>query len=74
MKLALYISKENYDTISDFVVARIVRLVNKKDKTDTDLEELAELNKARKEINEWAAAHNDSVLDEMSAKAKEAGK
>lgn len=74
MKLSLYISKENYDTISDFVVARIIQLVNKRDRTDTDLEELAELNKARVELNEWAAAHNDSVLDEMSAKAKEEAK
>lgn len=74
MKIGLYISKESYDVVSEFVVANIVRLVNKPNKTDEDINELKELNKARTELNEWAASHNDSVLDAMPRPTTEQGK
>jgi len=74
MKIGIYISKESYEVISDFVVSSIVRLVNKPDKTDEDIKELEELNNARKELNEWAEEHNNLVLDSMPRPTTEQGK
>ena len=69
-KLALLISKEAHDLLSEYVTANIIRLVQKNYRTEAEETTLAELNKVRKELNEWAEAHNNKVLDEKLKEAK----
>jgi len=69
-KLALLISKETYDLLCEYVTANIIRLVQKNYRTEAEETTLAELNKVRKELNEWAEAHNNKVLDEKLKEAK----
>jgi hypothetical protein len=69
-KLALLISKETYDLLSELVAVGITMLVEKKYRTEAEVSALAELNKVRKELNEWAEEHNNKVLDEKLREAK----
>jgi len=69
-KLGLYISKKTYDLLGELVVAGITMLIEKECRTEAEVLALSELNNVKKELNEWAEAHNSKVVDEMIGEIK----